>query len=303
MRMRFTRKWLLPALLGVAAAALLAGCKGDPEFGKITLDLTDAPIDHATKVVIQVTGVTLVPEHGDKEIIAFANPKSIDLLAQGSTGAAHLLNEESVPALVYTDIVLHVNAKSNTMDSYIKLDDGSQYSLKLPDSYEGDIHIGGTAVVPVNQQASFTIESDLRRAIRPPSSSSDPDYAYKPSVRLLDNDELGSLTGTVAASLVTSGCVPVVYFYPSVGLTSLGDLNESGQGVAPSTTLIPTLNSTTGDYDFASNFVPEGSYTAAFTCDGDADDPTTVDTLDFTAQTEFELRRDDKVDITLPSSN
>lgn len=298
MQMRISKSRLAPALMALLAALLLASCKGDPEFGKITLDITDAPVDHAQKVVLQVNGITLTPEHGDPEIITFDQPKSINLLATATTGAVHLLDNESVPALVYKNATLDVAAESNTMDSYIQLDDGSKYSLKLGPSYQGQISSSGVMVVPVQGSSRFTIDFDLRRSIRPPASSGDPDYIIQPALRLLDNDSLGTVTGTVDPSLVVSGCVPVVYFYGAQGIT-LGDINSANDGLPPYSTIIPALDSQSGDYVFEGQYFHEGNYTAAFTCDGDKDDVEDVNTLDFTAKTTFELRRDSTVSISL----
>jgi len=296
-------KFRLPALLlAIVGGLLLASCKQDPEMGKITLRLADAPIDNAQKVIVQVSGVVLQPEHGADETVTFAQPKAIDLLGTASTGPVALLDHEEVPAFVYKSVILKVDAASNTLDSYVELADGSTYSLKLPDSYNGEISTGGIMTVPINRNASFTIELDLRRAIRSPASSTDPDYGLRPAVRLLDDDKLGTVNGSIDPSLVTSGCTPAVYFYQADGLSTsdAGDINSEGTKAQPYSELIPQPDSATGGYRFSNPLLPEGTYTALFTCDAALDDPEQTDTLNFSAAKSFELRRDASVAITLP---
>ena len=74
--------------LVVVLAASLMGCGGgeeaasaEPAMGRLTLGVTDAPVDDATAVVVKFTAVELKPENGDAFTITLDPAQSIDLLA------------------------------------------------------------------------------------------------------------------------------------------------------------------------------------------------------------------------------
>src|SRR5262245_60478162 len=91
------------ALIGVVAffTLVLVGCGGggsssDDGMGRMTLRVTDAPVDGATAVVVRFTAIELKPEAGQAFTIELAPAPSVDLLALAGGGSRELLSEYAV---------------------------------------------------------------------------------------------------------------------------------------------------------------------------------------------------------------
>ena len=299
----------------VFAAAILAACGGGggsggskSTMGALTLGITDAPVDAADEVVVQFTGVELKPKGGQAFSINFAAPKTIDLLALQGTNRATLLDGEQVQAGEYEWMRLKVNADPNVAgDSYITIA-GAQCELRIPSGDETGLKMIRGFTIGVGTTTDFTVDFDLRRSIvQPPGQhTSVPTcdgqaFLLKPVLRVVDNLQVGAVSGLVDANLVTAQCASSttppypgnVYLY---------------QVVAPATDVTPddydgVLNDVNGADPIASamvdpatfrymlGFVPVGNYEVAYTCDlddavVDADvipaPPAVGETVDFT---------------------
>lgn len=281
--MRMRSFWI--AAIGLAGALGLAACNSNgSDTGSMSLAVTDAPVDNATAVVVQFDGVDLKPADGQIESFDFSEPKQIDLLAQQGGNAAVLLDGVEVPAGDYNWIRLKVSATSGQTDSYIKFQDGSTYPLYIPSGAQTGLKLVSGFTVPAGGSADFTIDFDLRKSVHLPGSTG-ADYKLKPALRLVNNVEVGAIAGTVSNSLATqTGCSPAVYVYSGADATP-GDVNDSDTGTQPITTATVSMDDSTGNYTYKAGFLTEGDYTVAFTCDAGQDDPSTVDTLNFTGTT------------------
>ena len=126
------------------AVLALAACGGgggsNSSTGTLKLGVTDAPVDHATDVVVEFSGVELKRKGGAAFSIDFKDPqtgqpvnKQIHLLDYQGAERAMLLDGEQVPAGEYEWMRLKVNAEPNVVDSYIVLEtDGGQCELAIP---------------------------------------------------------------------------------------------------------------------------------------------------------------------------
>lgn len=269
-------KSLTIALFGVL---LLAGCSDDDDSGTLTLGVTDAPVDNATQVVVEFTGVELKPQEGEAISFDFSEARQIDLLALQGGGSEILLDAVEVEAGQYDWLRLKVNAQQQVIDSYIMLDDGSQHSLWIPSGSETGLKLVQGFVVPVNGSADFTIDFDLRKSVHNPQGLGG-DYILRPALRLVDNAEVGSITGTVAQSLIPNGCTPAVYVFEGAD-TVPDDVDDTANDVDPVTSAAVELNPDTGEYEYTAAFLSAGEYTVSFTCDAAQDDPAAEDALSF----------------------
>lgn len=271
--------------ISMACTTLMAACGGggsdggsnEPQYGKITLGVTDAPVDGAESVVVQFTGVELKPvgEPGP-EVFEFATPRQIDLLALEGGGSEILLQDEVLPAGEYEWIRLKVNAGRTASDSYVDLLDGSRHALFIPSGNESGLKLIRGFTVGAGGTTNFTIDFDLRRSvIRPPGQNGM--FLLKPVLRLIDTLQVGSLTGAVAPPLVTSDCTPAVYVFNGSDVTP----DDLGSATEPFVTARVLQNETNGAYEYRIGFMPVGAYTVALTCDADADDVETDDTITF----------------------
>jgi len=269
------------AAVSALAPALLAlgSCSDDGAgFGRLTLGITDAPVDDATAVVVQFTGVEVKPADGRARSFAFDAPRQIDLLALSGTDSELLLDGVLVPAGRYNWVRLAVDANEDGVaDSYIDLEDGSRHELEVPSGDETGLKLITGFVVPAGGAASFTLDFDLRKSVHQPMDAGD-SYKLRPTLRIVDNARVGAIAGTVDAALVGEGCTPAVYVFTGGGVTP-DDVD--GAEPEPVSSAVPELNVTTGHYDYTVGFLGEGAYTVSFTCDAGADDPAADDTLVF----------------------
>ena len=269
-------------LLVLLAATALAACGSDSEWGRISLGITDAPVDDAAHVVVRFTGVELRHEDGSVERFTFETPRDIDLLALQGGGVELLIDDAEVPAGRYDQIRLTVDAGLSDSTSYIEYHDGTQFPLFIPSGNEAGLRIVNGFVVPAGGLADFTIDFDLRRSVtRPPGLG--PNHILRPTLRLVDNAEVGSIAGLVDEMLVfppdaTEDCAPAVYVFEGAGVEPRDVHDDEG----PITSALVELDEGTGEYRYRAAFIAAGDYTVAFTCDADDDDAGSADDIVFT---------------------
>ncbi|MEX0899572.1 MAG: DUF4382 domain-containing protein [Gammaproteobacteria bacterium] len=269
---------------GLAAAAI-GGCGGgDDEWGAISLGVTDAPVDSASRVVVEFTGVELKLAEGGVENFQFDAPRQIDLLALQGGGSELLLDGEAVPAGHYEWIRLSVNADQTGSTSFIEYDDGNVFPLFIPSGNQAGLRLVSGFDVPAGGTANFTIDFDLRRSVvRPPGLG--PNHILRPALRLVDNSEIGSITGKIDESLIfpASGdeCSPAVYVYTGADIEPAEVTEDAG----PLTTALVELEEPTGEYRYRAGFIAAGAYTVAFTCEAGDDDAASEDGIGFVGGT------------------
>lgn len=258
-------------------AALLTGCGDDAQTGKLSLAVTDAPVDGVTSVVVTFTGVELQPKGGSRVDVTYDAPRQIDLLALQGGLSAPLLDGMDVPAGEYTWIRLKVGASAGTTESFVRLDDGTTRSLSIPSGAESGLKLFGGVAVAAGGISSFTVDFDLRRSLRDPVGGSS-DYLLRPTLRLVDDLEIGMLTGTVSAALLPAGCTPAVYVYAG---TSIVPDDVGGTGNQPITSTAVITDSTTMVSSYTVGFLAAGAYTVALTCQAALDAPDVDDAIGF----------------------
>jgi hypothetical protein len=243
---------------------------GSSSTGVLNLSVTDAPVDKASSVVVAFTGVIIQPSSGDRLEFDFDpnDPsRKIDLLALNSGGSVTILDGVTVPAGHYNWIRLKVNAECNTLDSYIEI------RLKL---FRGFI-------VPDGGTSSFTIDFDLRKSVNHPEGQGycSGDYKLKPTLRIVDNARVGSISGAVSSELIEDGACTdgnAVYVFEGHNITPD---DEDGFDPNPVTSAIVEFDDVQG-YTYKIAFLNAGNYTVAFTCQADNDTAKADESIAFT---------------------
>ncbi len=196
----------------------------------------------------------------------------IDLLTLTDGTSDLILDNENVPSGQYNWLRLMVNAKQNVRDSYIVVG-GQEYELRIPSGDESGLKLNRGFVVPAGGMADFTIDFDLRKSVHDPVGSSD--YILRPTLRIVDNADVGTLSGSVdpvtllvVIAMVLSTCSSMARLVPLTTKT------VTGGGPDPITSaLVPD----DGVHNYKVAFLSEGDYHIAFTCDAMADDPAVDD--------------------------
>ena len=286
----------LVTLGGAAALALLPGCD-DEDTGLLSLAVTDAPVDGATAVVVQFTGVEVKPADGSARSFDFDAPRQIDLLALTGTDSELLLDGVEVPAGRYNWVRLKVDANEDGVtDSYIDLDDGSRHELEVPSGAETGLKLNTGFRVPAGGAASFTLDFDLRKSVHEPMDAGD-SFKLRPTLRIVDNSRIGAIAGAVQSGLVAPGCTPAVYVFAGSGVTP-DDVDAVDPD--PVSSAVPELNAGTGDYDYTVGFLAEGAYTVSFTCNAGADNPATSDALVFAGTQDASVAAEQTTTVNFP---
>jgi hypothetical protein len=272
--------------IAAACAALIAGCGGGDgggeaaSTGRLSIGITDAPVDGATAVVVKFTAIELKPAGGSVINIPLDPAPSLDLLELAGGSSRDLLSDREVPAGQYEWIRLLIDAQQNTPSSYIDLADGQRFPLYVPSGSESGLKLIRGFDVAVGSASDFTIDFDLRKSVIAPPGQS-PNYILKPVLRLVDNLRVGTLTGTVASALIPTGCTPQVYVFAGANVVPDDLDTAAAPDVDPLVSAPVALDSASGEYRFRVAFLEAGDYTAAFTCDGAADTPEGEETLAF----------------------
>jgi|SRR5882724_7759758 len=289
----------LSSLLTIAALALAAcGDGSTAQSGSLDLAISDTPVDGATHVNLVFTSVTLqtdgsmsngmdmmmmdgmgmadVAETGTTLTLTFNKPRSVDLLQQQGGKSAAVLSGMKVPAGLYTSITFMADPSRSTLT----LSDGSVHPFVMK---AGGMVANGNFGVMGDSANGITVDFDLRQAV----SMSAGQYMLNPTLRVIDNMQVGRISGSAPNTALISGkhisdpaCMPAAYVYAGANVTPM-DINPASM-VQPLTTATLKLNNSTGGYDYTAAFLPAGPYTVSFVCAA-LDDPTRADGLSFTS--------------------
>ena len=150
---RPTARTFLLASLCALAAACGGGGGGEDGTGRLSLAVTDAPVDDAQAVVIQFSGVAFKREGGGSETITDLDPspRQIDLLQFQDGRAAILLDNVTLPAGRYEWLRLIVDAEPNVRDSFVMLDSGAECELRVPSGAESGLKLNGGVTLPADE--------------------------------------------------------------------------------------------------------------------------------------------------------
>lgn len=266
---------IIKALCAAALATLLlSGCEeaANTNFGTgtISVGIKDAPVDGALAVVVSFTGIELRTYSGETVTINFATPRTLDLLTLQGTTTSLLLDGETVTGGKYNWLRLKVDESA----SYLTNSTG-RHDLTIPSGSESGLKVVNGFTVPQDGTVALTIDFDLRKSVLEPAQSGGA-YKLKPTLRLVQNDKTGHISGTVPNTVVNaSGCgTSAIYLFEGSNVT-VDDLD--GTGADPIDSARVKLNNSNGTYVYEFGFLNAGSYTIAFTCKANLDNPETDD--------------------------
>jgi hypothetical protein len=280
------------AAIPAAAISMVLGLSacggGGSDTGQLSLGVTDAPVDEASSVVVQFSGVAFKRAGAAAEIVEnlTPSPRQLDLLQYQGGRAALLLDGVTLPAGDYEWIRLMVDNETGVRDSYIVRTGGEECELRVPSGAESGLKLNRGFTLPADGSIALTIDFDLRKSIHAPpgqrgsAEACTDGYLMRPTLRIVDDANVGAIGGQVADELVTEQCLPKVYVYSGSGVTP-DDIEEAaGTDADPLVVASVAVENGSTSHAYRAAFLPPGAYTVAFTCDDD--DATADDTLVFT---------------------
>jgi len=270
---------LLASLGLVACGGGDGGGGGSAAMGTMTVSITDAPVDDADEVWIQVRGIAFKREGSAPEFVQdlTPSPRRINLLEYQQGRVAVLLDHVPFEAGRYEWLRLIVDNEANVRDSYLMVD-GQECELRVPSGSESGLKLNRGFTVPAAGSLALTIDFDLRKSIHAPpgqaAGACATGYQMRPTLRVVDDAAVGAIAGqvTFAAGSAPVDCKPKVYVYE--GAVMPDDLEEStpaSPDVEPLAVVGVEIPDGTSTGSYKAAFLPAGSYTVAFTCDDDTD--------------------------------
>jgi len=265
---------LIRILLSIAvilalASASAVGCaeqideqdNGDDALvtGSLTLNLADAPIDahNVTGVYITINEIQYHLDGEWKTFEEFEGPKTYDLL-ELSGGNSVLLGEFTLPAGHYTQIrfmldVPEIGPPPANPGCYIEFDGGESVKpLFVPSGAETGYKAIGQFTVPVNGEVEVTADFDVRKSVFEAYSV----YVLNPTIRLVVNDQGGSIVGSISNG---SEYTDIIVFAYEEGTWNASEAAEPGEG-EPRFPNAVTSGKMDDEGDYVLAFLAAGTY-------------------------------------------
>jgi hypothetical protein len=233
--------------------------------------ITDAPIDHADvkAAVVTITGVKV-----DGKSIEGFNTTTVDLMTL-QQGKMMTLGNIDLTAKTYSSISLILDYESDAAGNfpgcYVETADGVKHQLK---SSVNEIKINDKVDVLASTANKIVIDFDLRKTVIAATTADDQfDFVtsaeLSSGLRLVNNLETGSISGTVSDSKNTSEKI-VVFAYKTGTYTEAEAEGQGASNVAFANAVTSTtVNNTTNSFKL--NFLKEGDYEAHFASYSDTD--------------------------------
>jgi opacity protein-like surface antigen len=216
---------LIAFVLSLTLMTLITGCGGGggttSNTGTVSLKLTDAPIDDENVAGVYVTFTALRYQYKDSneswQDVDLNESRTINLLDL-QDGNTTLLNKVELPA----GEIQHVRFVLDTDNCYITFKDDTNTSLVLevPSGDQTGYKSTNGFVIAAGGTTNITADFDVRKSVTVTGQGR---YKLNPTIKLIDNIEVGEINGTM--TLDANGSKVIVYAYTD------GSFDESESNV------------------------------------------------------------------------
>jgi hypothetical protein len=259
----------LRASLGAALCILFAACSGgggsDTDTGTVRLSITDGPLDE-TRRRLQFSGVAFKREGSASEFVASLSPtpQQIDLLQYQQGRAAVLLSGVVLTAGRYEWLRLIIDNEPNVRDSYLVLESGAECELRVPSGAESGLKLNGGFTLPADGTVALTVDFDLFKSIHAPPGQRGSGldctqgFLMRPTLRLVDDANVGAIAGSVDAALVDAACLPKAYVFEGSGVVpdDVEETSATTPDVDPLVVATVEIMNGATQYDYRAAFIP-----------------------------------------------
>jgi hypothetical protein len=286
----------LGTLSASALAVLLAGCSSGsdgPNTGTLSLSVSDGPVHNAKEVCLEFDEIEIKKVGSPPTVFDSEDGftlQQVNLLDFQGSDSAPLFMDFEVEAGEYQWIRLGL--KEETVGSGVGAADqqssvgcsfdgsyvlfwddlGNPHPAFVPSGAQTGLKINSTFVVAQGGATSMTADFDLQKTLTEPPGL-DGTIVVRPSIRLMNDLEVGSIFGTVSETLATqdvalpdgttAACAPTVYAFRDSEATA-GELDVA-DSIASG--MVKNENDPTV-YEYEIGFLEIGeSYDIAFSCD------------------------------------
>jgi hypothetical protein len=211
---------------------LISGCGGGggtsstaSNTGTVSLRLTDAPTDDENVKGVYVTFDALRYQYADSndswQDVDLNESRTINLLDL-QDGNTTLLNQVDLPA----GEIAHVRFVLNTNECYVDLVVGGMQPLEVPSGDQTGFKAIGGFTIPAGGTVNVTADFDVRKSVTVTGNvekNVNVTYKLRPTIKIIDNIEVGEINGTMTLDLDENVSSVIVYAYED----GSWDANES----------------------------------------------------------------------------
>ncbi|SFF62887.1 protein of unknown function [Fontimonas thermophila] len=270
----------------VAVTLLLCACESE-----LSIDLTDAPIDGATRVQLAVSAVELLGSDGTVTRIDSQYTDDFDMLDYRDGERLRLVDASG-------------ELKGRHVGLRLRLDDDNAFLRKDEDSTPIELLSAGEyATVDLDlddgDARTLIVDLDLRFSLIDRRDTLGV-YQMIPVIRVIDADRAGRIEGTIDANAIADadcrdgraiGTGVAVYLYTGTGVTP-GDYDADAT-VTPLAQPLAAADvredAASGAWTYRFHYVQPGRYTLAWTCEADREHPQQDDDLSFRDAADVEV--------------
>lgn len=231
--------------------------------GRITLTLTDAPVDasHIKEVNVSIIRIEVLREGSQawQAIKSFEDPITINML-EYTQGEYYDLTEQYLTPGTYKGLRLQLNIANvdNGLtvfpQSNLVFTNGTQETLFVEDGGSNYVEVMREFEIVTNQTTFLTLDFDVRKSI----VMVDGEYKLRPSMRVVDTQVAGAIGGQFRDFADYSKVT--VYAYEN-GVFNIGEA-EGEQPFSKAISSVRVENNKGGN--FTISFLPSGTYELVF---------------------------------------
>lgn len=233
---------LIGVVLSITLMTLISGCGGGSSAttGTASMNIADAPVDDENVLGVHVAfdAVHYKPAGSEWVVVELNETRVINLLDLQDGNSTMLTAQTELPVGRINQIRFIINPAM----SFIELVDRND-TLTVPSQVE---KVVGGFIVPAGGDINITADFDLRKSLVLDAKG----YKLKPTIKIVDNSQVGEVTGTV--SNVDGNTTVIVYAYTN---DTFDEAQETANDFANAAT---SSDATDGEYTLA--WLAAGTY-------------------------------------------
>jgi hypothetical protein len=280
------------AVLGIVLLGGCGGSGGGSDSGALTVGLTDATVDSLAELRIKVTGIEIKPANGPSTVHEVSltdctglpgetpdcNP--IDLLSLRDGIVLTVIEGLPLEPGRYQWLRLQVDSS----ESYVVEDTGGMEVIDVRVPSATGLQLSPGFTILAGQTTELVLDWETRKGVTNPVGQEG--YLLKPTLHIIDMADYGTLSGSVADTLMGGTCSDVAVVYVFEGdLVSAAPADDKDANLddidnnPPDPLVTATVQGRDdGSFGYRVAYLPTGTYSVALACQNDT--PASTEALD-----------------------